>query len=457
MYLRFKIFHMKKITLLLCGLSFLPSFAQDHFSGINTSHRVGVLNAQMNPAELANLTSQYEITVFGLSANIANNKVGISDLTGEDNFEDLIFAGSEAVNLRFDSEINLPSFAFRYEKWAFGVGMKAYAKLDMVDIDVNIGDAISNQGLNSLLGSTTINNNYNQRLYGTTWAELGFTVARNVYEDDQHKFNAGATFKLLFPGSFANFGADKFSGTINNTIGNHTMTNTQANLNIAYSGNLGDSFTEFSDYSGSLIGGLNGVSVDLGVNYQLKDSNSDKYLLNAGFALRNMGSMTFKDSNNSATNYELSIQGAESLDLNQFQDITSLQEVEAILLQSGFLNKTQNNNTDFKVNLPAVFSAYADVKIIPKFYVALYTKQKLNDEEKNDQITTQNMISLTPRFVLRNFELWSPWASNEISGISGGLGLRAAGFFIGSGSVFTALLGDAKQADFYLGYTFGFR
>ena len=104
-----------------------------------------------------------------------------------------------------------------------------------------------------------------------------------------------------------------------------------------------------------------------------------------------------------------------------------------------------------------MFSAYADVKIIPKFYVALYTKQKLNDEEKNDQITTQNMISLTPRFVLRNFELWSPWASNEISGISGGLGLRAAGFFIGSGSVFTAWLGDAKQADFYLGYTFGFR
>ncbi len=447
---------MKKITLLFSFLFLTPVFAQDHFAGINTSQRVSILNAQINPAELVNLNSKYEINLFGISVNAANNKIGIGDLDAE-NLEDFIFSGSEAVNLRFDSEINFPSFAMRLDKWAFGLGVKAYVKLDLVDIDVNIGDAIVGEGLNAILNSTTVANNYNQRMYGTTWGEVALGAARELYENDKHKISAGATLKLLFPGSFANFGADKFTGTFNRAVGVNTLTDAQANLNFAYSGNLGDSFTDANDYSSSLFGSLNGTSVDLGANYQWKDTDGKNYKINAGIAFRNMGSMTFKDNNNAATDYNLTIQGGESLDLDQFEDAESLAEVETILLNSGFLDKTENNNTEFKVKLPAVFSAYADFKVVPKFYVTLYAKQRLNDEKANDQITTQNVISLTPRFIWKSIEVWSPWANNEVSGISGGLGFRAAGFFIGSGSAITALLTDAKQADVFLGYSFGFR
>ncbi len=447
---------MKKITLLFSFLFVTPVFAQDHFSGINTSQRVSILNAQINPAELVNLKSKYEINLFGFSVNLANNKLGISDL-GSDDLENLIFKGSTAVNLRFDSEINFPSFAMRLDKWAFGVGIKAYAKLDIVDLDVNVGDALINDSFSEIIDVSSVNNNYNQRFYGTTWGEVALSAAREVFENDKHKFSAGATLKLLFPGSFANFGADKFSGTFNKAVGVNTLTNAQANLNFAYSGNLGDNFTDANDYSSSLFGGLNGASVDLGANYQWKDTDGKNYKINAGIAFRNMGSMTFKDDNNADTDYNLSIQGAESLDLDLFEDAESLADVETILLNSGYLDKTENNNREFKVKLPAVFSAYADFKVVPKFYVTLYTKQKLNDEKANDQITTQNVISLTPRFIYKSIEVWSPWATNEVSGISGGLGFRAAGFYIGSGSAFTALLGDAKQADVYFGYSFGFR
>lgn len=430
--------------------------AQQQFSGISTSQRVGLLNAGINPAELANTTSKYEIHGFSASINASNNKIGFSDLVNGSDLSELIFQGSDAVNLRFDAEINGPGIAYKMNKWTFGFTTKAYAKLDLVDVDVHIGDAVTNSALNSIAGSTTISNNYNQRLNGTTWGEIGLSAARNLFEDEHHKFSVGATFKLLFPGSYANLGANQFNGTINNNLGNVTLTNAQANLNIAYSGNLGNNFTSFSDYSESLFGGLNGFGADIGLNYQMKDSDNEHYKINTGLAIRNMGSMTFRDADNSSTNYLLSIQGLESLNLNQFEGVNSLQEIETILLNSGYL-QSEVKTKNFKVKLPTLFSAYADIKIIPTFYVTLYGQQKMNKDDQNDQITNQNSISLTPRYSLKNYEVWSTWASNEISGTTGGLGFRIYGFFVGSGSVVTALISDTKQADVYIGYSFGLK
>ena len=104
---------MKK-TLVIIGLLFgFGAFAQDHFSGISTSNRVGILNGALNPAEFSNLSKKFEINFFGLSLDVANNKVGISDL-GSDNLEELIFAGNEPVNMRFDGQIMGPGFAMKW-------------------------------------------------------------------------------------------------------------------------------------------------------------------------------------------------------------------------------------------------------------------------------------------------------------------------------------------------------
>lgn len=448
---------MKKTILLFCGCAFSMASAQDHFSGINTSQRVGVLNANINPAELADLRSKYETQLFAISANVANNKVGFSDLNSDADFEDLIFNGNKPVNFRADTEIHGPAFAFRVNKWAFMVGLKAYAKMDMVDVDPNLGDAVSSGNSQSQMLTTIINNDFNQRITGTSWGELGLSVARNLYETDVHKINGGLTIKLLFPGSYANFGANQFSGTILTGAGSSILTDANADLNVSYSGNLGETFDDFSDYTSSIFGGLNGVAFDFGANYQWKDVDNVHYKIKAGFALRNMGSMTFSDANNASTNYVLNIAPTEQLNLEVFEDADGLADAEDILLDSGYLNKNEKDNIDFKVKTPAVFSAYADFKVVPKLYVTLYTKQKLNDSSANDQIATQNVFSVTPRFTINNFELWSTWSDNEISGLAGGLGLRFYGFFIGSGSAITALANDSKQADVFLGYSFGLR
>jgi hypothetical protein len=446
---------MKKQYLIFCFISFLNMAAQDHFSGINMSNRVGLLNASINPAELSNLSSKYEVNLFSASVNVANDKIGFSDIVNGENIEDLLFKGNDPVNMRVDAEIYGPGFAMRLNKWAFGITTKATAKLNLIDIDPKLADAINSD---NIVGSSTISNDYNQRLNGTSWGEVGFSLARNLFENETHKFNAGATLKLLFPGSYTNLGVDKFQGTINNIAAEAYLNNTQANINIAYSGNFKDGFTDFSNYSESVFGKINGVAADFGVNYLWKDK--DSYKIKAGLAVRNIGGMTFEDDANSSTDYALNIQSTlanpNGLALSQFQDAKNLQEVETILQNDGYLTKTESSKS-FKVNLPTVFSAYADIKVVPKFFVALYTQQKLGDDTKDNQITTQNVVSVTPRFSLKNFEVYSSWASNEISGTTGGLGFRVYGFYMGSSSVVTALTSDTKQADFYIGYRLGLK
>ncbi len=288
---------------------------------------------------------------------------------------------------------------------------------------------------------------------------VGLSAARTLIDNDKYSLSAGITFNILFPGSYSNFGLSNLNGTITqNASGAYLTTNQPASLNIAYSGNLADSFTNFSDYSQSIFGKLNGATTDIGVNYEWKDG-AKNYKIKGGLAIKNLGSMTFKDSNNYSTNYTLNIQpnvqNPQGLDLNLFNNVDNLHDVETILTNEGYLTKAPVK-TDFKVNLPTLLSLYGDFKIIPKIYVTGYLQRRLKKDNENDQVTALNIFSVTPRINLGLFEGYIPISNNDVSGTSVGLGFRFRGFYIGSSSIFTALTSDSKQADLYTGFRWAF-
>ena len=445
---------MKKTILIFALLVSITSYSQDHFSGITTSKRVGILNIGLNPSELANLNNHLEIQLFSTSINVSNNKIGFKDIVNGSNLENILFKGSEPVNFNMDTEIAGPGIAFKLLNWGFAISSKGYIKGNIIDVDPNLGSALTNSALSSInTGSALISSTTNQRLNATTWGEIGFSAAHKLFENKNHKINAGVTFKLLFPGAYANIGLDKFQGRITNNSGNLILTNANANLNIAYSGNLGNDFTNINDYTSSVFGNLKGFATDLGFDYQLLGSNKN-YKVKIGASIKNIGSMTFKSDSNYSTNYTLSIQGSQSLNLNQFENTNGVNDIETTLINSRFLNKSPQN-TDFNVKLPTTFNLYTDIKIISKFSVTLFTQQKINSNSNNDQIMSQNIISITPRITLGFFEAYVPRAKNEISGTTGGFGFRLGGFFLGSNSILTALTSDTKQADLYTGFRFG--
>jgi hypothetical protein len=146
--------------------------------------------------------------------------------------------------------------------------------------------------------------------------------------------------------------------------------------------------------------------------------------------------------------------GNPGLNLNQFENVENLQEVEEILINEGYLGlDASRNKQDFTVKLPTTITAYADVKLIPKVFISGFLQQKLNENNGNDQITAQNIVTITPRFTTGFFEVFAPFSNTEIAGFSSGVGFRIGGFFLGSSSVITALASDnSKQADIYTGF-----
>ena len=443
---------MKKITLLLCTLFFIPTFAQDHFSGITTSKRVGILNASLNPSELSNLDSKFEVQLMSFSLNVANNKIGFSDIANGNNLENSIFNGTEPVSFNVDADFLLPGVAFKLLNWGFAVTTAGHIKTSVVDFDPNVGDAFINDLLNSVNGDPISSPN-NQRITAATWGELGFSASHKIFENENNKISGGVTLKLLFPGSYANIGADNFKGYFNLTSTGIELSNASANINIAYTGGLANSFSNTSDYTKSLFGNLNGMAADLGVNYQLKGAGKS-YKLKIGAAVKNIGSMTFKGDDIYSKNYKLNIgTGDTPLDLKDFVSASGIEEIETAFGSSLDITETKN---EFKVKLPTVLNLYADVKVISKLNVTLFLQQKMNSDSANDQITSQNIFSVTPRVSLGFFEAYMPIGVNEISGTTAGLGFRLGGFFLGSNSILTAVTNDSKQADFYTGFRFGF-
>jgi hypothetical protein len=64
-------------------------------------------------------------------------------------------------------------------------------------------------------------------------------------------------------------------------------------------------------------------------------------------------------------------------------------------------------------------------------------------------------ITLTPRYDARKFGFWLPMHYNPVTSFNAGFGFRAGPLIIGSGSVISALLGNSKQADVFIGFRFG--
>jgi len=446
---------MKNSLVIFSLLFMLPIFAQDHFSGVTTSKRVGIINMGMNPSELANLSSKFEVQIFAASINVSNNKIGFKDIVNGNNLENQIFKGDGPVNFNADAEFYGPGAAIKLLGWGFAISSKGHVKANIIDVDPKLGDAFSNSILSSIGSSRRLSNNNNQRINTTSWGEVGFSVAHQLFKNEKSSLNGGITLKLLFPGSYANIGAGNFNGTISTSLlGNAELTNANANLNIAYTGGLANSFTNASDYTKSVFGNLNGMAADIGFDYQLK-SVLGGYKLKVGAAIKNMGSMTFKSNDNYSKDYKLEIQGSQSLNLNQFQNAGGIKDVENILLQSGYVTLT-NDTKNFKVKLPTVLNLYADFNLIPKLNLTLFLQQKMNKNTENSQITSQNIFSISPRFSLGFFEAYLPVSFNEISRTTAGLGFRLSGFFLGSNSILTAISSNTKQADLYMGYRFGF-
>jgi Family of unknown function (DUF5723) len=439
---------MKKIILISTILLVSNVFAQENFAGYNASNRIGIVQSSYHPSLLSFQTHDFDLQLGGLNAGVSNNKLNMNDFFGDD-FEAKLWSEGSNISFRIDAEIIGLGAGFTYKDWGFGLLSKSNIKMNVTDINSKLGNAIINGSDDLTIVNSLINVKENQRINATAWSEIGASVSKIVFGKEKHQLSIGATFKLLMPASYANFGLSNLNANLSSSVSNDVLLNASGNLNIAYSGNLANDFTDSNSYTKSIFGKPNGFGLDFGTTYQWKNSKGETALL-ASASVRNIGSMTFKGNDNENSNYTL----GGNIDLINYNDLNSIEDIKNQLIKDGHLTLV-NGSKDIKVNLPTTLNLMASAKIISKFHASINLQQSLNDKNSNDQITSNNFFTVTPKLVFKNFELYAPLSNSDLTGFSSGFGLRAGGFYIGSGSVISATLAETKLIDFYMGFSVG--
>lgn len=424
---------------------------QESFLGIQNSQRKGMINALMNPAELNHLNKKVEVTFFAVGETFDNNVLSFQEILSDFNqFERIFDRISEPVNVRTDFTVMGPSVGIRLKKWSLGFTSRARAKVDVINVNPKLGDAIINETTASGTTQTQLDLPYNQRINTVGWLELGLMAGTSIWESENQSLSLGGHFKFLFPGTYANIGMDQTQATLLTGPDQIRISNARGILNLSYDDRWDiDNGLRFDT---NLWSGFSpkGFAVDLGANYLIK--RSGRQFLNLGISLKNLGGMT-TGTNQINRNYSMNIQQNRSFRIDNLKG--SIEEIEQQLVDSRFFTAS-GDQTATRIHLPQQLAAYLEFSPIRHFQVSLYGQKRIRDEKSNRQLSSPDLLVLTPRFIAGKLEVYSPWIQHEVSGLAGGFGIQYGGFFIGSQSILTGLMADSNRLDVHMGLSWGF-
>ncbi|MEX2594229.1 MAG: hypothetical protein WD426_15760 [Anditalea sp.] len=442
---------MKKI-LLSITVCFITTctYSQHTFIGIQNSPRKGMIHAAMNPAELNHLSRKVEFNLFALGTTASNNVLSFQDMIKEDDLFNLALDRVEGpINISAEVQLIGPSFGFIVNKWSFGLMSQVFVKGNIIDLNADLGQAFNNGNFNNGNYEVSINNSSNQRVNAAGWAELGLMAGREIWSTKNHLISAGGTFKFLIPGAYLNMGLNNLQGNIIINQEESSLSNARGTLNLSYPRDLED-WDEDEMLNRFSLKNISGFAVDLGLSHQWKKNGVAKF--SSGLSIKNLGGLNL--GSGQVTNaYAMHIPEGESFRLDQLEG--DFDEIEDQLINSGYFTKSSQAG-ETRLSLPAILSAYTDMRISRVFQVSVFGQYRLSNQESNTQPGMQNVFAVTPRLTLGSFEIYSPWANYEVSGITGGAGLRLGGFFVGSQSVLTGFFANSQQADIHVGLSLGF-
>ena len=426
---------------------------QESFLGVQNSQRKGMINAMMNPAELNHLHKKVEVSFFALGETLDNNVLSFQDmLTDFNQFESIFGRISEPVNVRTDLTVMGPSVGIRLKKWSLGFTSQIRAKVDVIDFNPKLGDAIVNETTASGTNQTQLDLPYNQRINAVGWLELGLMAGTRIWETETQSLSLGGHFNVLFPGTYANMGLDQIQATLLTGPDQVRLSNARGVLNLSYDDRWDINRTGGLGFDTDLWSGFSarGFSMDLGATYLLK--RNGRRFLNLGMSLKNLGAMSTASSQ-ITRNYQINIAPTESFRIDNLEG--SIEEIEEQLVASGFFTASREE-TATRIRLPLLLAAYAEFSPARNFQVSVYGQKRIDDESGNRQLSSPDLLVITPRFITGKLEIYSPWMHHQVSGLAGGLGIQFGGFFIGSQSVITGLLADSSRLDVHAGLAWGF-
>lgn len=443
-------------------LTTMNSVKSQTFPGYRTGNYTGVNGVVFNPANIADNRFIWDVNVIAINGFAGTNQSGLrfKDITRSFNADSLksrLLTGNDHINSLSYVDVLGPSVMFSLTpktSLAFTTRSRVFA--NGRDINGNLATAVIDGGTTTAGIPFTFNNN--MLVHATGWTEFGGSIGHVLTNKGSHSFfKGGLTIKYLAGTADSYLSTTGFSGTVNGA-GNNYLTGTTGSLSLnTTEANFGDyKFKDFFKFNG------HGVSGDIGFVYEWRpeadysmyqtDRFANKYKLKIAASLLDIGRIKYNRSTNEAANYTVNIPQGATFELNKFSD-KSIREYKAILDESPYFKGTQVSNS-YKVNLPTTIHAEVDYMIGKGF--ALNAAGQFTINKKNSlSLYYYNAYSFTPRWENSLFSIEVPMSYNELTQFNGGVAFRMGPFFVGSGSVLSALVHDSRQADLHIGVHFG--
>jgi outer membrane protein OmpA-like peptidoglycan-associated protein len=456
------------ITLCFLAAFLLPasSFAQ-RYLGIATSNWSGTNSLYLNPANIADSRTKFEIDLFSLNMGAELNataKFDFGNLTKSDaKLGDIVqFQTSKSA-----FSMILPSAEVRGPGFMVALGHKHSIALTTrarvvnqfhnfsKDLYNTIEDTINTSG-----GNTLQLDKFNWTAHA--WSEIGLSYAGIIYEKKKHMVKGGITGRYLMGAGFLSVTSKHIDGTYSFSGGDASMVIKNSDFHYATNGLLGGKDIGIGDIFGKGAG--HGFGFDLGAVYefrpkyekyqyemdckQIMDDSKNKYMLRVSAAITDIGSIKYTGADNRTINGSGSttspILGSEIG--SKFKDYDSLKTylgTKGIKVDSG-------SGKEVKVHLPTALVLGVDWHAIKGLYVNLtYIGNMADRTVVGNSIYSQ--VSVTPRFDSRIFSFGIPITYSTLSSkFRFGAGLRLGGFFVGSDDL--SIIGDKKNgANVYFG------
>ncbi|MEI9942777.1 MAG: DUF5723 family protein [Chitinophagaceae bacterium] len=446
---------MKKASLFLSLSIFSITAFSQNFPGISSGNYSGVNGAFTNPANIANNKYSWNLNLLSLHAGVVNNNASFSlkDIGSSFDDADSVFFGNSAKSTSgaISTDIHGPSLMISGKKNSFAFTTRLRVMANIVDMDGQFIQSISNDLSSSTTFPFALKSNQNQKFILNGWTDWGVTYGRVLSDKGNHLFKAGITVKYLAGATNSYINIDNLKGTLDDDItGDVYLTNATGRVAMGVGGiDLSDDDFDVAD---ALKFKGHGIGADIGFVYEYKKGNSYKF--KAGIALLDIGSIKYKTNTNQSGDYNINVPNGAHWYPSDLDD-KSVSEINDYLDGSPYFTNNPGIKSEYKASLPTTLRLDLDYAVTKKLFIALGSNINLIQEKSIYNSFYYSTVALTPRFEGRRLGIYLPISYNTLSKFNAGVSLKLGPLFIGSGSVLTALMDKSKQADFHFGFQFG--
>jgi hypothetical protein len=457
---------MHKGFLLLYAISFPLLLTAQDFAGFRSSNYAGVNSVFYNPANIADNRYRWDVNFLSVNSSIGNNKASFNlgdDVFGNtfsfDSLKSKVF-GKEAGLSSGQMILNIPGPSVMFgvgPKMSFAITSRVRSMLTVVDMDGKLINKLSEDFENDPELPYDIQSSADMRLAANAWTELGVSIGRVVVNTGPHFLKAGVSLKYLAGALNAYTSLSNFNTRLNQDLVQEDvyLSNTTGSIAMGFGGIRLDDIEvdDLTSFESS------GWGADLGIVYEFRPATekgkSNKYLLKAGLALLDLGSIKYTRDPLRSGDYTFNITGSERFYLGELEgeDIDDYKDV--LDSRPQYFTPGGNTASSYKVSLPTTLQADVDYHLHKGFYINAAAQVSLTSKSKPYNNKYFNTFTVTPRYEGRWFGCYLPVSHSELVKWNAGLALRFGPLFAGSGSLFTALLDKSKQADVFFGIRFG--